>query len=220
MAALLFGTAPAPAAMVDVMQIGIWDGSYWFTQGMSGGAMALNLPDNSCVGYLAAGAASYSLITSYQLTAAALTADLSSGGIAQGVFADNQSGNPSTLTITGSIVEAGFTGTLLVAKASGAASSIETSSLGGTRIDVHQNFMVTGGELATGAVTGLKAWPLFTAIYTFDKCSADATPGQVQDFQSSIQYSLGDTNVHLQFVPEPVTLALLGLGGLLGLRRR
>jgi hypothetical protein len=216
---ILLSAFPASGAIIDSMQLGFFSGDYWFNStGPDAGTFDLDLGD-SCFGTITANGSSYNVSCSYKLEAADMLTDMSSGDVAQAQFADNSGGTPVTLTISGEIMEAGFTGTILTAVATSDFLAVETSDVGSTTIDIHQPFQVTGGELATGTETGLQIWNNFIGVYTFSGSSSDEFPGEVRDFQSSIQYAIGNTNVHFE-IPEPLSVSLLGLGSLVIWRRR
>ena len=217
---ILFSVGPASAALIDSLQLGFWDVDYWFNStGPDAGKFELDLGTGTCFGTLTAGASAYNVLCSYKLEAADMLVDVSSGNVAEAQFADNSGGTLATLTITGDIQGTGFSGTILTAEVTSAFWALETSDIGSTIIDVHQPFQVTGGELASPGATGLQIWDNFIGVYTFSGSSSDEFPAEVRDFQSSIQYAIGETNVHFE-VPEPLSLALLGLGSLMIYRKR
>jgi hypothetical protein len=91
--------------------------------------------------------------------------------------------------------------------------AIEESSLPSTnQLIFQQHFRVTGGELATGSVTGLTL-SNFTATYQFNGCTQSPNSG-VQDFQNTI-YRASNSQVQFLAVPEPMSIILLSTAGLL-----
>jgi hypothetical protein len=82
------------------------------------------------------------------------------------------------------------------------------------------HFHVTSGELATGAITGIKLRSMdFTATWQFNSCTQSPYPG-VQDFQKSIIRGAGSQVQFVVPVPEPMSLLLLTVaGGYVSLKR-
>jgi hypothetical protein len=148
------------------------------------------------------------------------TSDSSNPKIAKGKFAGG-----AVLTITGSITTVDGaqtvfpTGTILTATVNAAYWAQEQLGItGANTLDAQQLLTVTGGELATGAVTGFVLSPSVVMDLTCYFCSQVGNPGMnLEDFQSDINYMLPST---VQINPEPVSAALFGIGAVLLGRRR
>lgn len=163
----------------------------------------------------------------FDLRPSELLSDESSSTHAKGKF-----GIGALLVMTGEIWKDGselFSGTILSATVTGDLEGNEHFYAGeqaGYTPDYIGAQMVLsdfGGELATGAETGLVlAEDSIVADITLGDCSQDGNPnGDVEDFQSDIYYALGGTtNVQMYTIPEPVSFVLIGLGGLLAMRRK
>ncbi len=130
------------------------------------------------------------------------------------------------ITITGSITTQGAaeevfpTGIILEAVVSSEFWVEEKQGMPNNMVNMRMSLTVTGGELATGAVTGFKLFEDSTADITLLWCSQPENLGlAVEDFQSDIWY-LSPSMVQIYPVPEPMSLGLLGLGWLLILRRK
>jgi hypothetical protein len=163
-----------------------------------------------------------------KMTPSLLTSDNSGGtGFANGDFAAG-----AEITIWGTIVEKAsgtpvFTdGLILTATVTDDFNLKEDS--GGflpipNRITGLQMLDVTGGELASHGVSGLKIYDdddLFRSDYDLFNCQQlDNLGGAVEDFQSMIANGAG-TVAFTAEIPEPITAALFGLGSIFLLRRR
>lgn len=130
------------------------------------------------------------------------------------------------VTITGSITtqygaeEIFPTGTILQAQVINRFWAEERQGLFANMMNIRLDLAVTGGELATGAVTGFKLFDASAADITLVFCSQEGNIAQaVEDFQSDIWY-LSPSMVQIYPVPEPMSLGLLGLGWLLILSRK
>lgn len=173
----------------------------------------------------------------YELSECPLIEDLTPppGGdpvTAAGRFSDKIDDVAATLTITGDIHDDGgeiFSGVVLEAEVRGSFLGTEVFYYAGkSDLDFSLTMEITGGELSgridDGQETDLKfANPMLDAIHTFLRCDQAYYPGQgVVDFEHSIENSLMAGNVHINAVPEPTCMLLLGIGafGMYARRKR
>jgi len=169
----------------------------------------------------------YSLLNCwYTLSECPLDEDLTvPGDDAVGRFSDNIGGVAATLTVTGDIYDtnAGATvfdgGTVLEAEVRGSFLGVEVDSWPGeSMLAFSLDMEIVGGELsgriADGMVTDLEFInPMLDAAHTFNKCTQPAYPGLgVVDFGSKIENAMMAGDVHLDAVPEPTCMLLLGIG--------
>ena len=91
------------------------------------------------------------------------------------------------------------------------------------QLKTNVDMVVTGGELYQGNMAKQTTLVLldYAAAYELMGCSQQEGVGfgEVEDFQSDIIMG-GGSRVHFDAVPEPATLCLLGVGGLLLRRKR
>lgn len=164
----------------------------------------------------------------FNLTASSMLSDES--------YADSDFMNPliakgqfdvgAIVTITGSItttngaVEVFPTGTILEAEITNQFWVEEMKGMPGNFMNMQLDMTVTGGELATGAVTGFELYAQQIGDITLLFCSQPENPGNaVEDFASDIYYT-SPSMVQIYPIPEPMSVSLLALGGLLVLRKK
>lgn len=165
--------------------------------------------------------------------------DLSASSILPGgdqSYADSNPMNPkiaygqfaagAIVTMTGSItttdgaVEVFPTGTILEAEVTNQFWVEEKLGMPSNLINMQLDLTITGGELATGAVTGFELYEQQIGHITLVFCSQPDNPGAaVEDFASDIWY-LSPSMVQIYPIPEPMSVSLLALGGLLVLRKK
>jgi len=125
-----------------------------------------------------------------------------------------------SITTTGGAVEVFPTGTILEAEVTNQFFVEEKKGLPSNLINMQLDLTITGGELATGAVTGFQLYAQQIGHITLVFCSQPDNPGAaVEDFASDIWY-LSPSMVQIYPIPEPMSVSLLALGGLLVLRKK
>jgi hypothetical protein len=160
---------------------------------------------------------SYRIVdATFTMSANTLISDNNPGGAggADGTFTGG-----SVLAIEGSIVEvdgvgnpigpASFTGTLLSAQMDADTWDLEEDALLINSVRGDQGFTVTGGELATGAISGLKMLD-FNGVFTMD-----LNLTTISDFGPNMYMSALPQIQFVAPVPEPATMLLLLAGGIL-----
>lgn len=150
-------------------------------------------------------------------TGSTLNTDTSAGGTMSGSF--NAGG---TLTITGDLYNEFFvpvfTGVLLTGTVS-SFTALEPATPNFIDTGVAPTFTPTGGVLADGSL-GIGALQLAGQYYmAFTVTGARQNGGDLEDLQSDI-VTVDSYKMQLIAIPEPASLALLGLGALVAVRRR
>jgi len=125
-----------------------------------------------------------------------------------------------SITTTDGAVEVFPTGTILEAVVTNQFWVEEKKGLPYNLINMQLDLTITGGELATGAVTGFQLYEQQIGDITLNFCSQPDNPAlAVEDFASDIWY-LSPSMVQIYPIPEPMSVSLLALGGLLVLRKK
>ena len=136
-------------------------------------------------------------------------------------------GTDVTFTIEGSITNQGsatplYTGTLIEGTATSA------TFLGKEREEIYQPdfidfqiyFETTGGYLADQEnALGFYMLEAFYIDIELRDCSSSAYGGDIRDFSANIAYT-APSYIHINPIPEPATILLIGLGSTMALRRR
>ena len=146
--------------------------------------------------------------------------------IAKGSFSGG-----STLTMTGSIYHKNGTPicantTLLVATVSGDwAAEEQWPSLmpGQSALNFQLNYAVTGGELTTGALSGFYVNNGMQMQGALQNVTQDGQPGvDLRNFEGGDIHYAQPSTLHMYpvIIPEPCTVVLLGLGGLMMRRKK
>jgi hypothetical protein len=155
----------------------------------------------------------------FSMTPCSLVNDNNPGG----VVADGTFTGGAMLSVIGSIQQMQnglnvgsplFTGTLLTATMEDDNWDLEEDSILIDSVRGDQPFVVTGGELATGSVSGLKMLD-FNGVFTMDLNASSIT-----DFSSTDYISFMPQIQFVAPVPEPATMLLLLTGGMLLRRKR
>jgi hypothetical protein len=219
---LLSAQASAVVHVKDI-QLGLnmstwYDGSaFQLVDSGSSSSVVGILPNMGVVNTWEATFYSYRIVdATFTMSANTLISDNNPGGAggADGTFTGG-----SVLAIEGSIVEvdgvgnpigpASFTGTLLSAQMDADTWDLEEDALMINSVRGDQNFTVTGGELATGAISGLKMLD-FNGVFTMD-----LNLTTISDFGPNMYMSALPQIQFVAPVPEPATMLLLLAGGIL-----
>ena len=165
---------------------------------------------------------SYSIVdATFTMSASTLISDNNPGGAggADGTFTGG-----TVLSVVGSIIEVDgsgipvgptlFTGILLSAQMDPDTWNLEEDALLINSVRGDQGFTVTGGELATGAISGLKMLD-FNGVFTMD-----LNLTTISDFGPQMYISALPQIQFVAPIPEPATMLLLLTGGMLLRRKR